>query len=151
MAPVRPVRILFVCLGNAYRSQMAEGLANRLGRDVLVAESAGLTPLDVLPETTLNVMREKGIDISQQFPKAVSAVDLKSYDLVVNMSGLPIPGATPAATRTWTVPDPVWAGERMAREVRDELEGLVMALILELRKQRAGEEKPRLHPKLRGV
>jgi len=69
MAPVRPTRVLFVCLGNAYRSQMAEGFANRLGHDVLVAESAGLTPVDRVPETTLHVMWEKGIDISAQFPK----------------------------------------------------------------------------------
>jgi arsenate reductase len=139
MAPVRPTRVLFVCLGNAYRSQMAEGFANRLGHDVLVAESAGLTPVDRVPETTLHVMWEKGIDISAQFPKDAGGLDLKSYDLVVNMAGLTIPGA------------PVWASERVAREVRDEIESLVMGLILELRKQRAGEEKPRLRPKLRGV
>jgi arsenate reductase len=151
MATLRPVRVLFVCLGNAYRSQMAEGFANRLGRDVLAAESAGLTPVDRVPETTLNVMREKGIDISAQFPKAAGEMDLRSYDLVVNMAGLAIPGVPPASARTWIVPDPVGASERVAREVRDEIESLVMGLILELRKQRAGEEKPRLRPKLRGV
>jgi arsenate reductase len=151
MASVRPVRVLFVCLGNAYRSQMAEGFANHLGRDVLAAESAGLTPVDRVPETTVHVMWEKGIDVSAQFPKDAGEMDLKSYDLVVNMAGLTIPGAPPASTRTWVVPDPVWASERVAREVRDEIESLVMGLILELRKQRAGEEKPRLRPKLRGV
>ncbi|MGD0580262.1 MAG: hypothetical protein ABSC08_15185 [Bryobacteraceae bacterium] len=151
MASVRPVRVLFVCLGNAYRSQIAEGFANRLGRDVLAAESAGLTPVDAVPETTLNVMREKGIDISAQFPKAAGVLDLKSYDLVVNMAGLPIPGSPQASTRTWVVPDPVGASERVAREVRDEIESLVMGLILELRQQRERQEKPRLRPKLRGV
>ena len=148
---MRSTRVLFVCLGNAYRSQMAEGFANRLGRDVLAAESAGLTPVDVVPEMTRSLMREKGIDISAQFPKAAEEMDLASYDLVVNMAGLPIAGVPRVSTRTWVVPDPVWASERAAREVRDEIESLVMGLILELRKQRVEEEKPRSRPKLRGV
>lgn len=151
MPPVSFARVLFVCIGNAYRSQMAEGFANRLGRDVLMAASAGLAPVNLVPEAALNVMREKGIDISTQFPKAADSLDLKSYDVVVNMTGLPIPGAPPASTRTWVVPDPVGSNERMTRAVRDEIESLVMGLILELRQQRAREERPRLHPKLRGV
>ncbi len=151
MAPVRPVRVVFVCIGNSYRSQMAEGLANRLGWDVLEAESAGLTPVDRVPEATLEVMREKGIDISTQFPKAAGSLELKSYDVVVNMTGLPIPGAPRSSTRAWVVPDPVGSGYEGVRAARDEIEGLVMGLILELRRQRAREEKPRLHPKLRGV
>jgi|SRR5208283_2683177 len=151
MAPVRPVRVLFVCIGNAYRSQMAEGFARRLGQDVMTAESAGLTPVDLVPEATLEVMREKGIDITTQFPKAAGSVDLRSYDVVVNMTGLPIPGAPKSSTRAWVVPDPVGAGYESVRAARDEIESLVMGLILELRRQRAREAKPRLHPKLRGV
>jgi arsenate reductase len=130
---------------------MAEGFANRLGRDVLKAESAGLSPVDLVPEMTLDIMREKGIDLSTQFPKAAGSLDLKSYDVVVNMAGLPIPGAPPESTRTWVVPDPVGAGYEKARAVRDEIESLVMGLILELRRKRERQEKPRLHPKLRGV
>lgn len=151
MAPARSVRVVFVCIGNAYRSQMAEGFANRLGRDVLAAESAGLTPVERVPEATLEVMREKGIDISAQFPKAAGSLELKSYDVVVNMTGLPIPGSPPSSTREWVVADPVGADYETVRAVRDEIESLVMGLILELRQQRAREEKPRLHPKLRGV
>ena len=151
MPPPPPARVLFVCLGNAYRSQMAEGLANRLGRDVLAAESAGLTPVVAIPETTLNVMREKGIDIAAQFPKSVEDLDVASSDLVINMAGMTVPRALPAKTRAWSVPDPVWAGEKMARDVRDEIETLVMSLILELRRQRSGEARPRQRPKMRGV
>jgi arsenate reductase len=152
MLPVMsPLRVLFVCIGNAYRSQMAEAFARTLGRDLFVAESAGLTPVFELPESTVRTMREKGIDISAQFPKSVLSLDLKSYALVVNMTGLPIPSLPPASTRSWIVPDPVGRPDSVLREVRDEIETLVMGLVLERRKLREQGERPRLNPKLRGV
>ena len=147
----RPMRVLFVCIGNAYRSQMAEAFARTLGRDLLVAESAGLTPVFELPESTLQVMREKGIDISAQFPKSVVRLDVKSYDMVVNMTGLSIPSLSSDHTRNWVVPDPVGRPDSMLREVRDEIESLVMGLVLELRRSMEQREQPRLNPKLRGV
>lgn len=147
----RHMRVLFVCIGNAYRSQMAEAFARTLGRDVLVAESAGLTPVFELPESTGRVMQEKGVDISSQFPKPVVSLDVKSYDLVVNMTGLSIPSLSSASTRNWIVPDPVGQPEAFLREVRDEIESLVMGLVLELRRLREQLERPRLNPKLRGV
>jgi arsenate reductase len=148
MPDLRPKRILFVCLGNAYRSQMAEGFARTLGRDLLVAESAGLTPVFELPKSTVRVMQEKGIDVSEQFPKSAMNLDAQSYDLVVNMTGLSIPSLVPASTRKWDVPDPVGQPDSVLREVRDEIESLVMRLVLELRQPR---ERPRSNPKLRGV
>jgi protein-tyrosine-phosphatase len=151
MPALRPARVLFVCIGNAYRSQMAEAFARTLGRDLLVAESAGLTPVFVLPTRTAQAMQEKGIDLSLQFPKAVISLDLKGYDLIVNMTGLSIPSLTPANSRNWVVPDPVGQPDSVLREVRDEIESLVMGLVLELRRFREQPERPRLNPKLRGV
>jgi arsenate reductase len=147
----RPARVLFVCIGNAYRSQMAEAFARNLGGDFLVAESAGLTPVFVLPASTVQVMQEKGIDISAQSPKLVVSLDPKGYDLIVNMTGLSIPSLPAANTRNWIVPDPVGQPDSVLREVRDEIESLVMGLVLELRRQREQRERPRLNPKLRGV
>lgn len=151
MSVPRPKRVLFVCIGNAFRSQMAEAFGRSLGRHLLAPASAGLSPVFELPEGTLRVMQEKGIDISAQFPKSLSSLDLKSYDLVVNMTGLPIPSLSSVNARNWIVPDPVGRPDAILREVRDEIESLVMGLVLELRKQAEPPEQIRLKPKLRGV
>jgi arsenate reductase len=130
---------------------MAEAFARTLGRDLFAAESAGLSPVFELPESTIGVMQEKGIDISEQFPQPLTGLDLKSYDLIVNMTGLPIPSLPDATTRNWIVPDPVGRPDAVLREVRDEIESLVMGLVLEMHKAREQRERPRLVPKLRGV
>src|ERR1035437_8901746 len=124
MAVARPTRVLFVCIGNAYRSQMAEAFARTLGRDLFVAESAGLTPVYELPEGTARMMAERGIDISAQVPKPALSLDLKSYDLIVNMTGLPVPSLPAASTRNWIVADPVGQPDSALREVRAEIERL---------------------------
>ena len=151
MAVLSPSRVLFVCIGNAYRSQIAEAFARTLGHDVFVAESAGLSPVSELPGGTVRVMREKGIEVSAQVPKSALSLDLKCYDLVVNMTGVSIPSLPPKSTRTWNVPDPVGQSDAILRGVRDEIESLVMGLVLERRKMREQRERPRLNPKLRGV
>lgn len=157
----RILRVLFVCIGNAYRSQIAEAFARTLGRDVFLAESAGLSPISELPDGTVRVMGERGVDVSAQGPKSVLDLDLKNYDLVVNMSGLPIPRLPADSTRVWKVRDPVGQPDSVLREVRDEIESLVMSLILEVRQHRNQQareqqapvqrERTRLNPKLRGV
>ena len=151
MSAAHPSRVLFVCIGNAYRSQIAEAFARTLSHGLFAAESAGLTPVYEVPENTIRVMREKGIDVSQQFPKALFSLDLKAYDLIVNMTGLPVQGLPAARTRSWIVPDPVGQPDSVLREVRDEIESLVMGLILEKRRAREQREHPRLTPKMRGI
>lgn len=130
---------------------MAQAFARTLGHGLFEAESAGLTPVFELPESTVRMMQEKGIDISDQFPKAALSLDLKAYDLIVNMTGLPIPSLPRANTREWIVPDPVGLPNSVLREVRDEIESLVMGLVLEKRRTRERVERPRLTHKLRGV
>jgi arsenate reductase len=151
MSAAHPTRVLFICVGNAFRSQMAEAFARSLGHGLLAADSAGITPVYELPESTVRVMREKGIDISQQFPKLVSSLDLKAYDVIVNMTGLPLQGLPAGVTRNWIVPDPVGEPDSVLRDVRDEVESLVMGLVLERRHAREKLERPRLTHKLRGV
>lgn len=129
-------RVLFVCIGNAFRSQMAEAFARAYGAGVVEAESAGLAPVVEVPEITKKVMREKGIELDGHFPKALLHMDVKSYDLVVNMSGVPL--KLPAReVIDWQVPDPVGGGEKAARQTRDLIEQLVAGLLIRLKKQKS--------------
>lgn len=126
-------RVLFVCIGNAFRSQMAEAFARAYGTDVVEAESAGIAPALAVPDVTRTVMREKGIEMDSHFPKALLHMDLKSYDVIVNMSGLPLHAPAGVQMLTWNVPDPVGEGDKVVRQVRDEIEQLVVGLLIRLR------------------
>ena len=129
-----PKRVLFVCIGNACRSQMAEAFARAQGSDVLVASSAGLFPARAVPPDTLRAMKEKNLDLSGQFPKSVVDLDGAKFDLILNMSGFPLPPIGGAAVREWEVPDPIVMDYKGHCAVRDQLERLVMDLIQELRR-----------------
>jgi len=128
-------RVLFVCIGNACRSQMAEGFARAYGSDVLIPASAGLGPAMSVARDTIAAMSEKGIDLRHHFPKAIRNLGRAKFDLVVNMSGSDIPeGEVPGAKIIeWDVPDPVFFQYEDHCEVRDQIETLVMQLLLELR------------------
>jgi arsenate reductase len=131
---VRKDRVLFVCIGNACRSQMAEGFARRYGGDVVEAASAGLAHATHIPVDTLQVMEEKNIPLDGQFPKGLDDVEFSGFDLVVNMSGVPLPPNLTMAVREWEVADPVAKRIDFHRKVRDTIETLVMKLILDLRR-----------------
>ena len=133
---MKPSRVLFVCVGNACRSQMAEGFARTYGRDVMEVTSAGLMPAYEIPAQTRKVMLEKGIDLGEQFPKPAMEMDLGRFDLVINISGYPLPEVAADRRRDWAVRDPVGEKDAVHRKVRDEIEGLVMKLVLELRMRR---------------
>lgn len=126
-------RVLFVCIGNAFRSQMAEAFARAYGTGVVEAESAGIAPALAVPDVTRSVMLEKGIAMDSHFPKALLHMDLKSYDVIVNMSGLPLDAPAGVQMLTWNVPDPVGEGDKVVRQVRDEIEQLVVGLLIRLR------------------
>jgi arsenate reductase len=139
-APVtnRPARVVFLCIGNSCRSQMAEGFARTLGMSLLQPASAGLEPAGVHP-MAVAVMAEAGIDISQQTSKAISPELLDGADLLVTLCGASS-GWRPAtagevAWRYWPLPDPArvigaryrrLAGFRQVRDlVRIRVERLV--------------------------
>ena len=126
-------KVLFICIGNACRSQMAEAFARKYGSDVLEAASAGLAPASMIPEVTRAMMRELGIDMPKQFPKSVHDIQAHDYDVVVNLSGHSLRGLSFRSPRVWAVRDPIAEPESVHREVRDEIERNVMSLILELR------------------
>lgn len=128
---MRPLRVLFVCVGNAIRSQMAEAFARVYGSDVMIAQSAGIAPATMLQPLTRKVLADRGIDPEDHFPKGLREVDLASFDLVINMSGEPI--QVPCSQREWKVRDPLGQKEPAFQEVAVQVETLVLQLILEVR------------------
>lgn len=127
-------RVLFVCIGNSCRSQMAEWFARTYGADVMVPLSAGLDPALSVAPMTKQVMAEKGIMLVDPFPKAIVEFDPANVDVIVNISGRGLPKAyREKEVITWTVEDPIGKKQAVYEQVRDQLEGLVMRLILELR------------------
>ena len=126
-------RVLFVCIGNSCRSQMAEGFASRYGGDVLVPASAGVAPAMTVASDTIRAMDQKNIDLRDHFPKSLKHLARIPFDLIVNMSGRALP--EPAApVRDWEIEDPIGREFPVYCEVRDQIERLVMELILELRR-----------------
>ena len=130
-----PKRVLFVCIGNSCRSQMAEGFARAYGDDVLIAASAGLAPAFRVAADTMRSMAEKNIDLKDHFPKGLRQLGRAEFDVVVNMSGSYLPSTFPdARVVDWDIPDPVAMEYSEHCEVRDAIERRVMALIVELRR-----------------
>jgi arsenate reductase (thioredoxin) len=128
-------RVLFVCIGNACRSQMAEGFARAYGADVMIPASAGLAPAMSVARDTRAAMAEKNIDLRDHFPKGIRNLGRAQFDVVVNMSGSEIPAERiPGATVIeWDVEDPVYMKYEDHCKIRDEIESLVMKLVLDLR------------------
>lgn len=127
----RPKRVLFVCIGNSCRSQMAEAFARVHGRGVIEPSSAGVYPASIIAPDTVRAMAEKGIDLKGQFPKNVTLMDLSKFDLVVDMSGGLMEGAPSTTVEVWDVPDPVVMEYGEHCRVRDRIELLVKDLIRE--------------------
>jgi arsenate reductase (thioredoxin) len=127
-------RVLFVCIGNSCRSQMAEAFARTYGADVMIARSAGLNPATTIAPLTRQVLGERNIQLDGHFPKDLDGVVLEPFDIVVNMSGEKLPLAA-ARSIEWPVTDPIGQSEEVYRSVATQIEGLVMRLILELRSQ----------------
>ena len=132
---MRRYRVLFVCVGNSCRSQMAEGLARAYGGDVLEAESAGLSPCGEIFPPTIQVMLEKNISLEGAESKGVDPERLSEFDLIVNLSGWEFPYPTANPVRTWMVDDPFGLNLEHHRAIRDQIEGRVQELIAELRRK----------------
>ncbi len=115
---------------------MAEGLANHYGSDVLLASSAGLSPVDSVAAETVKIMRDINIDVSRHVPMAYEPHSVSYYDIVVNLSGFKLPGKQPNELLEWKIEDPFQRPEDVYVRVRGELEHRVMQLILRLRRQR---------------
>ncbi len=126
-------RVLFVCIGNSCRSQMAEGFANAYGGDILLAASAGLSPAGLVQPLTIQVLAERNVHIEHQFPKGMEILAREQFDVVINMSGQKLPPIPGARVRDWPVRDPIGQKPEIYKAVAEQVEALVMRLILELR------------------
>src|SRR6266852_485932 len=89
--PPAKKRVLFVCIGNSCRSQMADGFARAYDSDVMVVRSAGLSPAAIIAPLTRQVLSERNIRIDDHFPKGLDLVSRETFDVLVNLSGLPVP------------------------------------------------------------
>ncbi len=127
-------KILFVCVENACRSQMAEGFAGHFGRGVVEAFSAGSRPGVEVNPLAVEVMEEAGIDISNRPPKGFSDLPEDATDFVVMMGCRDTCPIVPATERIeWDIPDPKGKGIDAFRRVRDEIGRKVKSLVDELR------------------
>jgi arsenate reductase (thioredoxin) len=125
-------RVLFVCIGNSCRSQMAEAFAKAYGSDVMIASSAGISPATLISPLTGQTLKERGIEMEDHFPKALDIMPRDGFDLMINMSGAMI-FWTASEQMNWSVADPIGRSEEFYREIANQVESLVMRLILELR------------------
>ena len=136
-------RVLFLCIGNSCRSQMAEGFARAYGHDVIDVVSAGLSPAMLVDLNTKAVMGERGISLEDQFPKPLDQALTPVPNLLINMSGSSVPHfASEIPSEVWRVRDPVGEVQGVHREVRDQVENLVMNLILRLRQKKPAPPTP---------
>jgi arsenate reductase len=127
-------KILFVCVENAGRSQMAEAFAEKYGREKFTVSSAGNKPSDKVNPVVVEVMKEKGIDISGNKPVEITVKMAMNADLIVTM-GCSTQGICPGPffkpTIDWKLEDPKGKSIEKVREIRDEIERRVQRLIEE--------------------
>jgi len=115
---------------------MAEALARHAAADVILPESAGVSPLGRIAEETQRVLAEKGIGVDGQSSKGLEAVSEFQPDIVVNMSGIPGKALFPRGeVLDWEVQDPFFADMETHRRICDDIEARVAALAGRLRKQ----------------
>ena len=127
--------ILFVCIENAGRSQMAEGFFNKYAPKGFKVLSAGTKPQSKINPTVIQVMREIGIDISKQKSKEITEGMMRSSEPIVNMGCMDksfCPAIFLPNVIEWTLEDPKGKSIEKVREIRDEIEKRVKELVAEI-------------------
>ena len=125
--------VLFVCVHNAGRSQMAAGWLRHLAGDGVEVRSAGSIPGDQVNPAAVEAMAEVGIDISDQRPKVLTGDAVESSDVVITMGcGDVCPVFPGTRYLDWQLDDPAGKGVEAVRPIRDEIERRVRALLSEL-------------------
>ena len=130
-------KAVFVCVHNSGRSQMAEAFANRLGKGVIEAQSAGTKPSAGLNPTVVQAMNEIGYDMSGHYPKILTMEMANSADMLITMGcGLEGEGATcPVADEDWALDDPHGQPIEKVRQIRDQVKARVEDLIVRLKEK----------------
>jgi arsenate reductase len=125
--------VLFVCVHNAGRSQMAAGLLNQLAQGRVRVRSAGSEPVNQLNPQVVEAMREIGIDIGQEFPKPLTGAMVKAADVVITMGcGDSCPIFPGKRYEDWELQDPAGQDLETVRRIRDQIGVRVRALVAEL-------------------
>jgi len=127
-------RVLFVCVHNSGRSQMAEAFFNQLAKDKSVAISAGTQPAAQVNPTVAAAMLEVGIEIGSQKPKSLTLEMLESADQVITM-GCGVEEVCPASlvpAEDWELADPEGKSLEEVRQIRDQIKARVKALVKNL-------------------
>ena len=123
-------KVLFVCVENARRSQMAEAFLNKLAKGQAVAVSAGDRPASKVDEKAVEVMKEIGIDITEQRPKALTMKMVEEADVVITMGcGADVCPVVPKRVEEWKIEDPAGKPVAKFREVRNEIKKRVEKLV----------------------
>jgi arsenate reductase (thioredoxin) len=125
--------VLFVCVHNAGRSQMAAGLVELRSRGRIHVRSAGSDPGEEINPAVIQAMDEIGVDMSEEFPKPLTDEVVRAADVVITMGcGDACPIYPGKRYEDWTLDDPAGQGVATVRRIRDEIDSRVQALISEL-------------------
>jgi protein-tyrosine-phosphatase len=126
-------KVLFVCVHNAGRSQIAAALLDHHAKGRVEVRSAGSTPADQINPAVIAVMDEIGIDLSKEFPKPLSDEAVDASDVIVTMGcGDACPVFPGKRYLDWELPDPAGKGVEEVRAIRDQIDDRVKALLAEL-------------------
>ncbi|MFJ4342730.1 arsenate reductase ArsC [Streptomyces sp. NPDC088915] len=125
--------VLFVCVHNAGRSQMAAGFLRHLAGDRIEVRSAGSLPGDQVNPAAVAAMAELGIDISDQRPKVLTPEAVQASDYVITMGcGDACPYFPGKTYLDWRLDDPAGRGVEAVRPIRDEIKGLIENLVADI-------------------
>ena len=159
--------VLFVCVHNAGRSQMAAGFLTALSGGAVEVRSAGSMPADQVNPVAVDAMAEVGVDIRAEQPKVLTTEAVQASDVVVTMGcGDACPYFPGKRYEDWVLEDPAGQGIDSVRPIRDEIRGRILTLLDELgvtarqrvtalvrraRRHRRGRRRARRHARRRGV
>jgi arsenate reductase (thioredoxin) len=125
--------VLFVCVHNAGRSQMAAGFLRHLAGDTIEVRSAGSEPAERINPVAMQAMAEEGIDITAEQPKILTTKAVEASDVVITMGcGDTCPFYPGKRYEDWVLDDPAGHGIEVVRPIRDEIRRRVEHLIEEL-------------------
>jgi len=131
--------VLFVCVHNAGRSQMAAGLLEQLARGRVNVRTAGSDPADEINPVAVEAMAEVGVDLSNEFPKPLTDDAVRAADVVITMGcGDACPIYPGKRYEDWELDDPAGKDLETVRRIRDEIEERVRSLLEELAPQERG-------------
>ncbi|MFE7524762.1 arsenate reductase ArsC [Kitasatospora sp. NPDC057542] len=131
--PAAVPSVLFVCVHNAGRSQMAAAFLSHLGGDRVEVRSAGSAPADTVNPAVVEALAEAGIDISAEVPKVLTVEAVQASDVVITMGcGDACPYFPGRRYLDWKLEDPAGQGVDAVRPIRDQIEQRIRGLLAEL-------------------